>query len=531
VAIGLLALTIMKLPIPDRVRTKLAEKYLDLAERYPNFNWGPARSLRIIREFQRKNAEDTYLRCKAQEGVALDFLYFRLIEIVHLEDFGSLHRSLLQLLPQLSDSPSYQDFSAEFNRRASSLRGSSWQKIGYLFRKKKSFLVGFDAYREMPNLPVEVDFVEVGLHKVLPSIYAVSFDVHLTAAATEHLTQLQDSRYMPIVRFDGIIPLMKLGRAIHLSGHSESPSETEMSRALLTWLEQLRGGVERCISPFIRGHFMKQSGADLARLPTVEVYTLAGVPEDEEAFNKWLQTARFWLDPLGIEDRFDSYGNNDLLFSWSRKDRMVGRWPHRLVVMKDSYSKSLRTEGYGGDERAAIVYGTRYLMDDLTPPIALYEHLRTMERRVEQVRALAVGIMGSSRRLNTFIKRSRDIQREAHLLDRLSMEFKQEGRLFEHRIKSLAALQSKYPGEKKTDLKDDIFKSLEWTMNFLQGQLSYVRASFSEFLALRNMTANYRLQWYVLILSIIATVASIISVIVSWPNIKEFLRDVFGINL
>jgi len=505
---------IMKLRLSDRARTKLAEKYLDLAERYPNFNWGPVRSFRRIRESQRRRAENAFQRSRAPEGAELSFLYFRLIEVFHLEDFGQLYSGLVRLLPGLVDHPIYESFSSDFAHRSQSLEGTSWEKVGYLTRDDAPVLATLDAHRKIPGLPEEVRSVAVEVYKVLPSIYAVTFDVYLNGTATERLNQLHDKRYLPAIRFHRTIPLKRLGGKVLLGGRSESNPNEAMEREILDWSDKLRSGVERCIRPYLRGYFSRQSAGGVARLPAVEVFALSGTPAEQEAFDRWASEARSWLNAFGLSRINRARRSGGIIFSEPR-EREGGQWPQRLVVLREESLRSIDLDEYEGDESSAIMEHTGESLDALTPAIVLKQYLAAIERQVEKLRTAALGSMRSSRGLNKYIGQGNRIHQESHLLDRLSMEFTQERPLLEH----------------TTDGTDAEQRSIELRIEFLRRQLTYVSSTFSEYLALRNMTANYRLQWYVLVLSVIATVASVISVIVSWPNIKEFISDVFGITL
>jgi len=246
----------MKLRLPEHIRARIAEKYLDWAEAFPGFNLGPARSLRIIREHHRSRSEDAFTRSRAPNQTTLKFSSIRLFEVFHLENFDQLYDGLVKLLPGLTESPVHKRFVSEFDHQSRSLSGTSWQKVGYLTRDRMPFLVGLDAHRKIPDLPEDVWLIEVDLHRILPSIFAVTLDVLLTDSATERLVEMQSRRYLPRILFHRIIPLKRLGQGIHLGGHSESNPEDEMKRVISGWLDKLRSEVERCIKPYLNGYFM-----------------------------------------------------------------------------------------------------------------------------------------------------------------------------------------------------------------------------------------------------------------------------------
>jgi predicted HTH domain antitoxin len=88
-----------------------------------------------------------------------------LLEEFHLESFPQLYDGLVKLLPGLIDHPMSRNFSSEFDLESRSLRMSSWGSIGYIFRDKKPFLVGFNVHKIIPDLPKEAWFIEVELER------------------------------------------------------------------------------------------------------------------------------------------------------------------------------------------------------------------------------------------------------------------------------------------------------------------------------------------------------------------------------
>ncbi|MCA1576978.1 MAG: hypothetical protein LC794_06395 [Acidobacteria bacterium] len=479
--------------------------------------------LRTMAERQQSKSQDAYKRSRSPEGLVLTYPAFRLFEVFHLENFEQLYKGLIKLLPTLIDHR--QSFSSDFHNQSQTLSGTSWQRLGYLVRDEVPLLVRFDVHSRISNLPTEVWLIEVELHRLLPSIYAVTFDVHLKTSATEHLTALHNRRYLPALRFRGLLPFKRLGGTLHISGHSWSNPEDEMSSKLLEWSESLRDGVERCcIRPFLNGYFTKQATVKHARLPAVEAYILSGAPEDREVFVKWAEDARFWLDPLGFSRPYDTYSNDVFSFSWSNKQPGVGTWPHRLVVMRQALLKSVDLEDYGNDEDAALMNNMKDTLNGLTGAIVLSEYLQSIQKKIEKIRTAALGSMNSSGGLKAYLDKSSDIQRESHLLDRLSLEVTQEKPLLETMSES-ESLFSNYSGDKSQTLQEAFLESLDARIAFLKTQLSYVNDAFSEFLALRNMKVNYKLQQYVFWLTLIATFAAIMSVVSSWTAIKQVLKE------
>lgn len=419
----------------------------------------------------------------------------------------------------------------------------------------------------MSKLPPEVDHIQVGLHQILPSVFVVTFDVYLTDRATQRLMQLQSMHYLSEVRFTRLIP-----RGILAGGYSESPADGVMRREILSWLKQLRGEVEMCLKPLANGYFMRHSPDKVARLPAIEIYALKGVlkgnkvgnisnkseeepelgalhrflarpwsvfrwkateqtpeqktiealPNGSYAFNEILSTlineAWRWWRSLG----FNSFGYNvytdDKLMFMPRQDEVVygrsERIPHRLIVLWEPYLASIKTNGFGEDQKAAVAYYTQDTLDTMLPCIAILSFLILFQRNIETLRQKTFRSMETRWPPNigliADIRRSDTIMQASMLLDRISKEFQQEQASFRYDLRKIAALRSiENSGTKHAkELRDVLLESISFRIELLNKHLFFVQDWFSQYLTLRNTAVTY-------FLAIIAGGTAIISVILA----------------
>jgi hypothetical protein len=518
----------MKLRIPEKVRIALARKYLDWSESLPEFGGGWIREFQDLRRHQREMSDEDYKRSRPPEGTTVEYLSVRLVEVFHLEDFDKLRDGLMRLLPKLASEISARNFSEEFARRADSISGTSSQMLGYLVRNKGTLLLGFSPYREIHDLPPEVRGIEIELFKILPAVYALSFDVHLTDEATKRLISLQDRRYLPTARFEKLVPWRAWD-----GGMTENFPQHEMRSAVLGWLEELRGRIEGCIRPYLSGYFTRHFSGRTARLPAIEAFAIKGAPEEAAAFDTWAKDARAWAESLGFRFTYRAYRDERQFFipsrdEWERERETAA---HRLIVLWEPYLKSIDPSRVERDERAAIRNQLRYTMRALLQRIVLVEFLDAVEKNVERLRRVSFGSMTARRRLGTYFKLSNTVQRETMLLNRASLEFEQNKSLVSSHMQELRDLKEVGGGsdkERPGGLAGDSVREIEYRINLLNTQLAHIRNSISEFLELQNMDALYRLQRYVFWLSIIAALAAVVGVAAGWPNIKELWRDLSG---
>lgn len=110
-------------------------------------------------------------------------------------------------------------------------------------------------------------------------------------------------------------------------------------------------------------------------------------------------------------------------------------------------------------------------------------------------------------------------------LERIIFEIEQERDLVRGSMEELSELSEFLPESyphKVNDLLSDTLEFIKSRSRKLKTQLRYLKDSFTDFLALQNMRAAYRLQRYVLWLSIIATIAAIAGAISAWPILRQF---------
>lgn len=555
----------MKLRIFDRWRATLGQKYLDFAEKHPRFGGRAFARLRRIRKSQRQWSERAYTKSRPPEGIEIELLCFRLIEIFHIEDLDRLMGGIFRLFPDLEDDVLRQEpFAVEFRRSAESIFGGAWWNVGRIFRDKKTGLFGPEAV--IKQLPKEVKHIDVEIHKILPSLFIVVLDVHLTDKATEQLTQLQDRHYLSEIRFKRLVPLGKFE-----GGHSRSNPGAMMKKEILDWLKGLRGEVETCIRPFVNGHFMQGSPDKEARLPAIEVYALKGVPtgtkisstpksgkESEvgclkmllaklgcvlqwssskrtaeqnevqrteietetsiEALNSWFDETRWWWDSLGFDlHGFNTYTDGKIIFV-PGESRKISSRPYRLtdrfLVLWEPYLKTIELKMFGGDERAAIAHNTRYMLNTVLPSIALLELIEFSQKAFEKLRQEVFGSMRrrwlSTVRLSKYIKLNDAILHTSMLLDRISKEFEQQMPRFRRENKEIEELKRMESSsqEKSEALGEVLLDSVRFRIDFLGEHVLLVQNWLLQYLTLRNTAASF-------FLAVIAGIAAVISVILA----------------
>lgn len=177
------------------LRNSITFKYRKFIKQYHS----TVRSLKIIRESQRRSSEMYYEFSRAPEGTDIEYLYFRSMEMFHIEDFQQLKDGLLKLFPSLEKSWTDSDFEGEFKSATINETGS-WRQLGYIVRENSYPLIALDVHRVMPHLPKEIKYIYVQWHKIITSVFVITFDVYLNDEPTNRLKELHNRRYLSAIR-------------------------------------------------------------------------------------------------------------------------------------------------------------------------------------------------------------------------------------------------------------------------------------------------------------------------------------------
>jgi hypothetical protein len=473
------------------VRRFIGRKTLDFVEALPKFERGIFGHLQDIRRFQREHAAEAYRESRPPEGSSLDLLYVRLIEVFQIEDFPALYSGLLGLFPELRDFPRHDDFRGQFWRFADTISVTGDMAVGTISRRERS--LPFRTAGTLPDLPDEVVSIDVWLHKIIPSIFVVTLDVHVSSQMVERITALQSRPYLPSVRFWRLVPFRRR------LGYSQSHSEAEMCEAISRYLDQVQRRVEETLQPWLHGYFSALNAGRARRLPSVVVVGLKGVPEDEEAFEKWTKDAFRWLESFGI--------GHGVLFKGSERIWIPPESVHTeitsryfLCLLWEQYIRSITVDGFGG-ERVAGEYHSRYTLDAVLPCVSIVECLSSIQRNVERLRRISLGALGRRRfvlnRMRHYFTLGEVIAWQSILLERLELEFGERKTRIRHELRYVEDLKSRWLRTKlkqENTLSASLLDAVDSGVARLGKYLGTVRRAFSETLVARNMAIMYRLQ-------------------------------------
>lgn len=512
--------------IPNKLREKLSYWLLNWAEKQKNAkgtNWFLL-ELQQYRLLQRSLADTVFEQTRAPEGTKIEFISFQLIEVFHYGDFGKVSAGLRKMFPDLENSGN--DFLENFEKNSEILTTGLWHPVGTIYRDNPNVFSGGRILRRNSKIHSSIKLINMDVQKILPSMVVVSFEVQLNVKATEEISKLQSQRYLGKSMFRGIT----FGGYPSVDMSISSP-ESVMIAAKNNLISSLRENVEEIIRPYLSGYFLSEY-SNKHHLPSIETYVLSRALSNQKNFSRWAKLASRWGYSLGFSLSSNSlFGNNDVLFGWRSSDRNSEFNNANKVI--------IFSEKKIGQPNSAS-QNWKYLINELAPLIAIIEFLADSQGIFERIRRQIFSALGEERSLSRHVKLYQDLQVLSRILQGLSLEIEQKmsflgNGIFFNLTDMLEVQIDKIKGDKKNKTSRDNLASngqerIKSLLKILSEHIAFIDKVFSTHIELLNIDALYRLQKLTLWLTIIATIATVISIssnfselILLFDKFKEFI--------
>jgi hypothetical protein len=439
-----------------------------------------------------------------------------LIELFLIEDYDDLERQLLRLFP---GNRRLKERIDSFSGAACDLFGGGWINIGHIVREKtNSFSLPF-AVASLPELPEEVHYIAVSVSKILPSLFAVSFNVDLTQEATKKLQTLLNKTYLSHITFGGVLPLRK-----NLNTWSELSSEQVMRAEVLHSLAALRLRVEKQLSSRFKGLFLRLPKARTPRLPAMEMLSIQGFasPDTVEIVEK-LRCNTPWVSCFGLTHwRVDDlFVSARMLFQWSGYEGDSEITPYKLVAFEGS------DEDSKSQERKALAFDD--IARSITPLIAVLGFIESTRRNVGTLRVAVYKTLTnklSFKRLTSEIRLNDEMQLKQMILLRLQFELKASAWTVEYEARNLRAFLTLNKNPERT-LGAVLLSTIDNRLRGVCGHSEVVSNALSAYLQRRNLEVTYKLQRRLQRWTVLVSLVTLYGVAKDWPmfeHIAHWLR-------
>lgn len=509
------------LEVPDKIRLKLAKKYLDWAEALPQFQGGTIAWLQEIRKRQREHSEYSCNKYKIPENISVEYSFFCLAELFFIEDVKKLKTSMLKLFPNLDSSIEEENFSNRIDNMAISMSSGSHFLLGNIVKKRKKnhYFFGRDLV-EIESLPEEVSHIDVSLYKLFPSSFIIRLDVFLNDEANKNILELQKRPHLSDIRFEALIP-------IKVSAYSQHSSYMATVKEILLWKEELRGKVEKSLKPYINGYFTQTSSNKIAKLPSSEVILLEGTEDSTDDLSEWIQNNHDWLSCSGCNiEQFSSYTNKKCIFSFYSKTNSVSNrnTSNQLIILLDNYPEKDEDSDIYDPIKNIAIRESHSLLIALAPYCTYLQLIDSLQEKIEKLRKTVFTNLSSNLvsnfKLNSQIKLNNVILQNSILVDRVHSEINNDSLWFLNRYSSAEEFKRIIPTSEKSNfsksnLKHDVINSTKERAEFLKNHIKLINGWYSQHLSLRNMSTTYWFTFAILLLTVVSVVGT--------NNIRNFI--------
>lgn len=472
------------------IREVVSKKYLDWAEALPRFQSGPIHELQLIRERQRQWSSRRFQNRIKPDNARITLKQIRIVITFQFEEFNLVRRAVGRLFP---NSEQASEFIKDLKKKESSIHSSGWSSIG-LIAKEKRVYVGETQYVE--ELPEHVKAIHVSYHRIMPSLACLSFSFHIEERFSESLAIKQNHDYLPPVVFKSINLFKRFPRGYSMGSGGQDAREVVrthvlgLSNTLHRWLQRAT----------------KLSDATSFTKSVVEYYVVNGHPTSSDELATWLNSNRGWLGDYGITvSKHDSYRSSNLIYcssSYHNNDVPV----YSLVSLEDDYDEDRHVD---------------LKLDGLSVNASLFSAIETMQDSLEKYRRLGFLQLAKfdARVLKDSGSASR-IKRLGVILNRISHESNEGRHWIAHSLEGLEDLKTS-SFNKEQMLRNDIIECFDYRLSCLIKAYRVVDVGLTGYLEVQNIYSMYRLQRWMLVLSIVATFATIVGAAANWDDLYK----------
>jgi hypothetical protein len=230
------------------------------------------------------------------------------------------------------------------------------------------------------------------------------------------------------------------------------------------------------------------------------------------------------MESLLLQSRiayFDSYFSRDLMFTWAECRDERPPVPYRLVQLFSEAPAEDPTKLQGFD-------ALREMLDSVLPFVCFLEAISRVAEQVEDSRIRVYHALTRDTflepSLHAEMKLNDRLQTKAMFVSRLTMELDDASEWLRGELQPVRDLMGlpRHDGESMS-LADALERSLKFHLDHVRKHLDLVANLFANYIARKNVAVMYRLQWQVLLLTVVATVIAV-GASVNWTMVQALLQ-------
>ena len=481
----------------EKFKKSLSTKLLDFVEGLPRFRKGVISDLQDIRERQRKWADNGIEGRSAPDDSNIKLSNITLVLTFEHEDYSSVTRGLKRYFTK---NEKIEKFIASLKESEDSLHASSWHNLGYISKDKGAYFPD----REFDNkLPEVVKGVSLSFHRILPSVACVIFEFFIEESVSDKLKKIQSKKYIGPVIFKKFWPPRYLS-----SGYTMGPKNQCAIEEIMQEKDSIRALLEKWIK---QGFGWKPQTMDAVSY--IDVFEIKGNPKVTDKRKEWIMNNSQWLEEHGISTReFNTYEGENFLLSSPRTERQKYLVTNAFAKL-DSNSNSDFGEVLEYKVRAVAISS------------AIFSVIEKYVKRVEILRSHGFDNLYKRKKLNNRSQLNiQELKRTIAILSRLQHELEGSGNWIAHSISEIGELKD-LGLDKPFNLGKSTLHNSKYQLDKVKEAADIVDTGLTNYLSVQSIHVMYKLQKWMLILSIVVTIATVVGVLSGWEDLKNLVPD------
>lgn len=496
---------------PKSIKERLSEYYLNLSEnklfqRIPAF-----KEINDYRERQKKDALEYLEQSKRPTGNDLKLISFYLYDIFLLEDFSELGKNLDDLFVPGQFSSTTESFQSMLEQAAIQ-PGTIYFSLPLIVGKNTDFIPA--NRKKLEDIPDFIKYIESKITKILPSLLIMTIHVVLKEELVNaEINNILEHAYQQRIIFNTYFPWKTI-----CSGVAWYPPHHEKKRECAKLLNGYKLKTEQFLYKYFHGIFLSKDNK-LNRCPSLEIYSISQLPAATDIIG-WARTSQEFWRLLGFE-----YIHNKVWFKNENSIYYAGSisghpYTNKLIIDKASIVQAADAGG-----RQSISKISSNTNEEFIAGMAL---IGLFAKLNEQIRNLKTTLFMSikKRRRDSFkklINIKNEVSQSAIKIDNVVKEYenikKDDLRNGEVEFQGIAD---------KKNLSQVFSENVDFLIKENKKIIEPINSYATEYFSNENIRSNYRLQKWIVFLTVIICILTMLSFWKSiWKILKCLIKAIF----
>ncbi len=473
-----------------KIKQYTSTKILDLVDNLPKFRGGIVASLQTIRDHQRRISTKEFENRKAPEGSFINLKELIMVATFEFEEFRIIQNGFKRLFPK---NEKILNFIKDLKNKENDIHELSWHNIGIVSSDREKFFPYTMVINELPEC---VEYIHLTYHRIMPSFVAVFFIFELKQDFSDRLRQIQDKEHLSPVIFKKLWPIHKLHHSYSMGGGKSGACEA-IELELTKKKDELKKWVE---------NNLKWNTAKSQNISFVDVYEITGNPNEIDELKKWKESNRGWLADYGIMTHgFNTFNGDGLIYC--RENSSLSNC--EIIVKFETADKSHYGDFFEFKARSTAVIS------------ALYTVIDKYRNKLEKLRALGFKSLNKVNR--GLLKQGTKIQELKKLITLINRVEHETTHSKHWIISSISEIGPICDGKgEEICLGDLVVDNISHHIELIKTSANIIDTGLTNYISVQSIYVMYKLQRWMFVLSIVVTIATIVSVLTGWEKLKDF---------